>query len=171
VTSDDAVTVAGTARDTSGIVQVTWSTDSGASGVASGLDRWAIRGLKVPVGTTVLTVTARNTAGDLASATVTIIRQASTRLTIEGPSSAAAWTSSASSVTLRGSASDNVVRVTWAADGGGRGTANGTRQWTIPTIGLQSGANRITVRAFDRAGSVVERVVTVTYSPRVAAAR
>ena len=50
---------------------------------------------------------------------------------------------------LRGVASENVVRVTWQADWGGNGTASGTRTWSIPTIGLQIGVNRITVTAHD----------------------
>jgi hypothetical protein len=173
VTADAVFTVAGIARDRVGIVGVTWSTDSGSSGVATGLERWSIRDLKVPVGTTVVTVTARNALGDLASDSLTIVRQAPaiTTLAIESPTAEPAWKTTASTVALRGVASDNVVRVTWAADWGGTGTATGTRQWTIPTIGLQIGANRITVRAHDATGAVAERIVFVTYSPRASPRR
>jgi len=175
-TTEATVTVSGTARHSSGITQVTWTTDQGESGTAAGRERWTISRLPLSMGTTVLTVTAHNSVGDLTSEVLTIVRQpaaatAATNLRIEVPTTGPAWTTAARTVALRGVASDNVFRVTWTADWGGAGTASGTRQWTIPTIGLQPGANRITVRAYDRTGGSTERVITVNYSPRRASSR
>jgi hypothetical protein len=138
-----------------------------------GRERWTISRLRLAAGTTVVTVTAHNAVGDLASESLTIDRQAAAApgLTIQVPTTEPAWTTGARTVALRGRATDNVVRVTWTADWGGAGTASGTRQWTIPTIGLQLGANRITVRAQDRDGRSTERVITVNYSPRRASGR
>jgi hypothetical protein len=42
-TSASTVTVAGVAADDQGIAQVTWTTDKGQSGVASGTTAWSIR--------------------------------------------------------------------------------------------------------------------------------
>src|SRR6185436_11241998 len=68
---------------------------------------------------------------------------------ISGP-----WVTTASTVPLKGTATDNVTRVTWSVDWGGSGTASGTRAWTIPTIGLQIGKNVITVTAMTADGRV-----------------
>ena len=45
---------------------VTWTTNYGASGTAIGRDRWSVANFALPVGKTVVTVTARNAVGDLA---------------------------------------------------------------------------------------------------------
>jgi hypothetical protein len=60
---------------------------------------------------------------------------------------------------------DNVTRVTWSVDWGGSGTASGTREWTVPTVGLQIGRNVITVTAMTADGRVDRQSVTVTYQP------
>jgi hypothetical protein len=49
-TSASTVTVAGVAADDQGIAQVTWSTDKGQSGVASGTTAWSIPSVNVGVG-------------------------------------------------------------------------------------------------------------------------
>jgi hypothetical protein len=71
---------------------------------------------------------------------------------------------SASSITLRGTASDNVgvVEVTWSSSNGHAGTAQGTTQWTAGPIALYLGSNTITVRARDAAGNTSWRSVVVT---------
>lgn len=166
VTSDASLTLAGIARDA---VAVTWSTSQGASGTATGRDRWSVPNFAVPLGTTVVSVTARNAVGDLAADTLTIRRRPANaiQLDITSPTADSAWSSSSSTVALRGSASDNVVRVTWEAEWGGSGTATGTRSWTISTIGLQVGVNRVTVTAQDAQGRIERRVLSVTYRPQV----
>ena len=170
-TDDATITLAGTARHSLGIGLVTWATDRGASGTAIGRDRWTVPGFAVPFGTTVVTVTARNAAGEAATDTLTLKRLQRTSITlgITTPTADSAWDTSSSTVALRGVASDNVTRVTWTADWGGSGTATGTRTWTIPTIGLQIGVNRITIMADDAEGKSERKVVTVTYRPRPAA--
>jgi hypothetical protein len=76
------------------------------------------------------------------------------------------WVTSAGTVPLKGTATDNVTRVTWSVGWGGSGTASGTQAWTIPTIGLQIGTNVITVTATTADGRVARQTVTVTYRPR-----
>lgn len=166
-TTDDAtITLAGTARHASGITLVTWATDRGASGTAVGRDRWTVPGFAVPVGTTVVTVTARNTAGETATDTLILTRRqgADLKVSVTTPS-AAPWSTTASTIAVRGTASDNVVRVSWAADWGGSGLATGTTQWIIPTLSLRIGANKVTVTAHDREGRTTQQVVTITFAP------
>ena len=58
---------------------VTWSTNHGTSGTAIGRDRWSVAKFALPLGKTIVTVTARNEAGDVASDTLTVTRQPATR--------------------------------------------------------------------------------------------
>jgi len=167
-TEDATITLAGTARHASGIALVTWATDRGASGTAIGRDQWTVPGFAVPFGTTVVVVTARNAAGEAATDTLILkrLQRAEIKLAITAPTVQPSWSTTSSAVALRGTASDNVVRVSWAADWGGSGLATGTTQWTIPTIGLRIGKNVVTVIATDRDGRTTQQVVTVTYGPR-----
>jgi hypothetical protein len=87
-------------------------------------------------------------------------------VTVTGPTSAATHTSTASSVALAGTASDQVgvTQVTWVNNRGGSGTATGTSSWTAASVALQVGSNAITVTARDAAGNTGTDVITVTYN-------
>jgi hypothetical protein len=67
-------------------------------------------------------------------------------------------------VTLRGTATDNVAvtEVSWSADDGQSGTAQGTTFWSVLAIRLRVGSTTITVRVRDGAGNVSWRALTVT---------
>jgi hypothetical protein len=85
---------------------------------------------------------------------------------ITNPTIWADITSTSSSVSIGGTASDNigVTQVTWANDRGGAGTAAGTGNWSVASLALQPGDNVITVTARDAAGNRATDVLTVTYS-------
>ena len=70
---------------------------------------------------------------------------------------------SAASIKLTGTASDNigVVSVTWTTSTSKSGTAIGTTNWTAD-VPLLVGTNSIVVRASDLAGNTGWRSVTVT---------
>ncbi len=69
---------------------------------------------------------------------------------------------SAASIRVSGSASDNVgvVAVRWSVSTGSAGDASGTSAWTAQ-IPLLAGTNAVTVRAYDAAGNSSWRAVTV----------
>ena len=83
---------------------------------------------------------------------------------ITSPTSASTYTTTVRSLTLRGTAADNigVTQVTWTNSLGGSGIAAGTSSWTTSGIVLQLGANVLTVRARDAAGNVGTASLTVT---------
>lgn len=58
--------VGGTAFDNTGVTEVTWSTDRGASGVATGTENW-IAGILIQRGPNIITVRARDAAGNTSS--------------------------------------------------------------------------------------------------------
>ncbi len=123
-------------------------------------------------------VKSANAAGSLAISgdfTFTTAPQAdvtSPGIAITSPTSAPTYSAVSASLSISGTASDNVgvALVTWSNDRGGGGTAAGTASWSVTGITLQSGANVITVTARDAAGNTGAAVLTVTYSPADTAA-
>ena len=87
-------------------------------------------------------------------------------VTITQPTSEGSYSTSQSTLTVGGSASDNigVTSVTWINSRGGSGTASGTSNWTISNVSLQEGDNVITVTAHDAAGNSGVNTLTVTYT-------
>ena len=87
-------------------------------------------------------------------------------VSITAPTSGSSYTTNNSTISLSGTASDNVgvTMVTWKNDRGGSGTAVGTDAWSVSGLSLQSGANVITVTASDAAGNIKTDALTVTYN-------
>ena len=90
-------------------------------------------------------------------------------VTITSPTSDP-YTSTSSTVSLEGSSSDTtsgVKEVTWSSDKGSSGTASGTNYWSISSVSLSTGDNKITVTAKDNAGNTSTDTITVTYSAAI----
>jgi hypothetical protein len=87
-------------------------------------------------------------------------------ITITSPTQSSTYTTSNSSITLSGNASDNqgVTQVSWVNSRGGSGTASGTASWSTTGINLQSGNNNITVTATDAAGNTGTDSIVVQYN-------
>jgi len=90
-------------------------------------------------------------------------------ISITSPTSSDAYTTSATPLTIFGTASDNVgvILVAWANDRGGAGLATLSNTRWDASIALQIGENRITITATDLAGNQASDVLTVTYAPSV----
>ena len=86
-------------------------------------------------------------------------------IAVTSPTSGPAYTTASSSLTLQGTASDNVgvTQVTWTNSRGGSGTATGSTSWTASGVALQSGSNVLTVTARDAAGNTGTASITATY--------
>jgi len=159
--------MAGTASDNIGVTSVTWVSDQGPSGTASGTDSWTIASIALSAGSNVITVTAHDAAGNTGTDVTTIIYDPTAPIcTIVTPASDPYYTGS-NTVDVDGTASDNiaVTSVTWSNDRGGSGTATGTTSWSITGIVLATGSNIITVDAWDQAGNYGSDTITVVYSP------
>src|SRR5882724_5655215 len=75
-------------------------------------------------------------------------------LSITAPTASGTYTATSATVSLGGTASDNVsvASVTWSNLGNGtNGSASGTGNWSIASITLAQGANQVTVTAHDAA--------------------
>jgi len=75
VTTDSRITISGTAISEHPIDSVTWALDAGNTGVASGTDNWQIANLPLLVGDNRLTVTASDTAGNVNSKSLLLVRE------------------------------------------------------------------------------------------------
>ena len=168
-TSSSTLSISGTAADNVGVTAVSWATDRGRSGTASGTTSWTAS-VALLTGANVVTVTARDAAGNLGRAmmtvTYTVPDTTPPSISILGPTSQPSYTTTASVVTLGGSSSDNVgvTAVTWANNRGGSGFSSGTTSWSIPSVSLQGGSNVITMTAQDAAGNRGTAVLTVNYT-------
>lgn len=87
-------------------------------------------------------------------------------IAIGSPTIGASYTTSNGTLSLSGSASDNVgvTQVTWVNSRGGSGTASGTTTWSVSGIALQGGTNTLTVTARDAAGNTASDTLIVTYT-------
>ena len=171
-TAGSAIAVSGTVAGAQGATRVTWQTEHGASGTATGTSTWAAAAVPLAVGANTITVTAAD-ASHKAVQTVSVARtaQASSPATtpdhtppaISIASPAGNFVSTtAATIDFKGSAWDNVgvTKVTWQA-AAGSGNAAGTNNWTASGIPLLVGNNTIIVRAYDAAGNTAWRSVLV----------
>ena len=164
-TTNAAVTLSGTASDNVAVTAVTWVNDRGGSGTAQGTAAWTAANVSLQEGVNTITVTATDGAGNSGTDSIQITRTIpdtdAPSVQVSGPSA-----TSTPSVTLTGTASDNVAvtAVTWRNDRGGSGTAQGTAAWTAANISLQAGVNTITVTATDAAGNSGTGSIQVTYT-------
>lgn len=71
-TTSTPLTLGGTASDNVGVTQVTWASDRGGNGTASGTTNWSASGIALQSGTNVLSLTARDAAGNTRVATLTV---------------------------------------------------------------------------------------------------
>lgn len=164
------VTVGGSASDASGVTLVTWTNDRGGSGTASGTTAWTASAIALKTGANVITIRARDTAGNTAIASLMVTYalpdQTPPAVVISAPTSGSTYTTSADSISMSGTASDTVgvAQVTWTNDRGGSGTAMGTTSWNIGSVPLQGGVNTITVTARDAAGNKAIDVLSIDYT-------
>ncbi|MHB1143259.1 MAG: Ig-like domain-containing protein, partial [Sulfuricaulis sp.] len=142
-TSSATLSLSGSASDNVGVTQVTWVNSRGGSGTASGTTSWNTGSISLQGGSNTLTVTARDAAGNTRTDSLVVTYSTTTPgdttapgVTISSPTSSAAYTTSSGTLSLGGSASDNVgvTQVTWSNNRGGSGTAGGTTSWSVGSI-------------------------------------
>lgn len=66
------INIGGTATDNVGVTSVTWSNDRGGSGNATGTTAWSVNGIVLQTGVNVITVSARDAAGNTGTDTLTV---------------------------------------------------------------------------------------------------
>lgn len=164
--------LSGTASDDVGVTQISWANNRGGSGNATGTTSWSISTIPLQNGSNVITVTARDAAGNVATKVLTVeyAAPADTTLpvvTITSPTAAGAHSTTTGTLNIGGTASDasGITQVLWSNSlTGASGTATGTTSWSVNGIALVVGLNTITISAVDGAGNVGAATLAVTYS-------
>ena len=169
--SNSSLNIGGTASDNQAVTLVSWTNSRGGSGTCSGTTTWSKTGILLSSGQNVITVTARDAAGNTAADTLTVtFTPPDTSLptvSITTPTSASTYSTDNSLLNIGGTASDNaaVTLVSWTNSRGGSGPCSGTTTWSNSGIALSSGENIITVTAKDAVGNAATATLTVTYTP------
>jgi hypothetical protein len=158
--------LSGLASDNVGVTQVTWTTPGGASGAATGTTAWSIASVPLAVGTTVITVTARDGANNTATTTLTVTYTALSppgAATLLAPSGTLATSTPTFSWTAVNSATEYQLWVNDANMGAkinatytaaAAGCAAGTGTCSVsPGIALASGVGAWWIRPFNGAGA------------------
>jgi hypothetical protein len=106
-TTRTSQTLAGTAADDIGVTRVNWKNSAGGSGVTAGTSAWSATDIPLQMGTNVITITARDAAGNTATDRLTVTRLERTppAVSITAP---AASSTLAGAVTVSARATDNV---------------------------------------------------------------
>jgi hypothetical protein len=164
-------TLMGTANDNVALTEVTWTSDRGFSGTATGTALWSIPDAPLLEGDNVFTVTARDLAGNTSTDTATVIMVPpdleAPSVAIQFPTLDPMFETPTSPLSLAGMAGDNtgVGSVRWANHRGGQGGASGRESWAISSVPLKAGLNVITVTCTDLAGNATSTALTVMHSP------
>lgn len=172
-TTDGSINLHGTASGGTNPVLVSWSSDHGYSGTASGAQSWTAGPISLSVGINTITITAKDASQTQTIHTVVIVRQAvslgqpvaSPQIDISSPAPGGTFNTTVASVSVSGTASAalGVARVIWSNSRGGSGQASGASNWNTGPIPLQTGENTITVTAIAQNGLTASRTLLVTY--------
>ena len=167
-TEAESLDISGSASDNAGVVGISWQVDQGASGTTDGTTTWSARGISLPLGTSVIRITAVDAAGNATTTELTVSRTAAVdsqapELTLTAPTTGNFYFTKRSYFSLAGTASDNVgvSKVTWAYSNGDQGTADGTDTWSVGRVSLKKWFNTITITAADTAGNTTTKTLTV----------
>jgi hypothetical protein len=84
-TTKNVVALGGTASDNRGVSAVTWANNRGGSGTASGTTSWSMASIPLQTGTNIITVTARDAAGNKGTDVITVTYSTSTSTSTSQP--------------------------------------------------------------------------------------
>lgn len=151
-----SIDIGGTIGDDVGISTITWSNArNGATGLATGFPLWSASAVPLDNGINVITVVARDTAGNTRNDSITIYLDSQIpTIQITAPTNTGSYNTSQATISVGGTAADDiaVASVSWTSQGTGplkTGVAVGTTTWSIDSIPLDPGINTITVTAHD----------------------
>ena len=169
-TTQASMNVSGAATDNKGVSKVTWqNAKTGVNGTCIGTAAWSVSNLPLMAGVNLIVITAHDVSGNQASVNLSVTYNVPDTekplVSLVSPTTGTIYTTTDASVSLTGSAADNVgvTQVTWAnSKTGGSGTASGTTSWAISNIILMEGDNSVTIKALDSAGNIGTYILVVT---------
>ncbi|MBL8174323.1 MAG: matrixin family metalloprotease [Bryobacterales bacterium] len=170
VADRSTLVVTGAAGPEGTISRILWTNSRGSGGSVAGTANWTTSPIALEAGLNRITVTAMNLTGATVNATLDVqytppAPVADTNaptLLITSPLQSAISTTSPT-ITITGTASDNVSvkEIDYIGDGTRTGKATGTLDWRFD-YSLLPGLNSIMIRAFDEAGNMSWRSLSIT---------
>jgi len=145
-TAAATVSLSGTASDSVGVTQVTWVNNRGGSGTASGATSWTVPSIALQAGSNLLTVTARDAAGNTASDALTVTVNAAP--TLASVANQSAVQGKATSLQLSGADADGGV-LTYGGNGLPTGMAIAVSTGLISGTPATAGNYPVTVTVSD----------------------
>jgi len=145
-TAAATVSLSGTASDSVGVTQVTWVNNRGGSGTASGATSWTVPSIALQAGSNLLTVTARDAAGNTASDALTVTVNAAP--TLASVANQSAVQGKATSLQLSGADADGGV-LTYGGNGLPAGMAIAVSTGLISGTPVAAGNYPVTVTVSD----------------------
>ena len=145
-TAAATVSLSGTASDSVGVTQVTWVNNRGGSGTASGATSWTVPSIALQTGANVLTVTARDAAGNTKTTSITVTMNTPPTLAIVANQSAVQG--KATSLQLSGADADGGV-LTYGGNGLPTGMAIAVSTGLISGTPVAAGNYPVTVTVSD----------------------
>ena len=166
VSNTTPLTIAGTTSDDVAVTSVTWVSDRGVSGTATGTTSWSMS-VALQTGDNVITVTAHDGDNQTGTDVITVTNPvpSTPTITITGPTSDPTYsTSTAPLATLAGTATATagVDHVSWTNNRGWSGTATGTTSWSISCADMEYGENVFVITVYDVNGLTASDAITVT---------
>ena len=140
------VSLSGTASDSVGVTQVTWVNNRGGSGTATGATSWTVPSIALQTGANLLTVTARDAAGNTKTASITVTLNTPPTLAIVANQSAVQG--KATSLQLSGADADGGV-LTYGGNGLPAGMAIAVSTGLISGTPAAAGNYPVTVTVSD----------------------
>src|SRR6267378_1740967 len=166
-TTSSTMALGGTASDNVGVTQVTWANNRGGSGTATGTTSWTASGIALQPGANVLTITARDAAGNNGTATLTATMTDTTAPTVALTAPAAGTLRGTVSITATASDNVGVAGVQFRVDGANLGAERTAAPYSISwtTTTAANGSHTLTAIARDAASnSTTSTAVIVTVS-------
>ena len=168
-TNSNTISIAGVSNDNVGVVSVSWDTDDGQSGTATGTNNWQVDSIALANAVTQIRVIAVDNAGNDSIDLITVSVQSGADTTppsisITSPTSDDNFTTNSNTISIAGVSNDNVgvVSVSWETNDGQSGTAIGTNNWQVDSVALANAVTQIGVIAVDNAGNEGVDLITVT---------
>src|ERR1022692_4544507 len=161
-TTAASIPISGTASGGTGNLQVVWSNSQGGSGPAAGSANWSVASVPLAMGANTIIVVVTDGAGNSASQSIAVTRQASTPPVTTPPVTTPPVTTppvttppvttppagppsltitspamtivstSTATIAFSGTATAGVTSLTWSNSTGASGNATGTAQWNVP---------------------------------------
>lgn len=165
--SGSTVALSGTASDNVGVLQVTWVNSRGGSGTASGTTNWSVSSVALQSGANVITVTARDAAGNVASDVLTVNVSVNSAPTLANPGSPSSLLAQSTSLQLAGS-DPNADTLTYSATGLPPGFSLTASNGLIAGTPVMTGIYPVTATVSDGSLSA-SQAFTWTISPNASA--